>query len=217
MEIEGLANLIKSRRSVRHWQSREVPLPLLLQAVELATWSPNGGNQQNWRFYIITSREKIGAIADAVQASTDKIASWPEAAAFGATVADWQKRASFFRSAPAAIAVAAGRYQSQADRILAEREKNDPEAKEMRQWRNTSDSRIQSVAAATAYLMLALHQMGLGAVWMTGPVQAKEDIERILGVTVGLDLVAFIPVGFAAEAPASRGRKPVTEVSEVVE
>jgi nitroreductase len=216
MELDKLAKLIQSRRSIRRWQNKKVPPEMLLKAVELATWAPNGGNQQNWRFYIITSQQKIEAIADAVQASTDKIASWPEAASYGASVTDWQKRASFFRSAPAAFAVTASRYQSQTDLILAAREGVDPGAGLMRQWRNTSDSRIQSVAAATAYLALALHQMGLGAVWMTGPVQAKGEIEQILGVPSGLDLVAFIPVGYPAESPALKERRPVTEVSELI-
>ena len=50
MELGELTNLIKSRRSVRDWQDREVSEQLLLQAIELATWAPNGGNQQNLAF-----------------------------------------------------------------------------------------------------------------------------------------------------------------------
>jgi nitroreductase len=86
----------------------------------------------------------------------------------------------------------------------------------MRQWRNVVDSRIQSVASAIAYLLLVLHQMGLGAVWMTGPTQAKDEIEKILKVPPGIDIVAFIPVGYPDEEAISRGRKPVSEVSEVI-
>ncbi len=86
----------------------------------------------------------------------------------------------------------------------------------MRQWRNTADSRVQSVASAIAHLLLVLHQVGLGAVWMTGPMQAKSEIEAILKIPEGLDLVAFIPIGYPDETPVSRGRKPVSEVSEIV-
>ncbi len=78
MELSDLENLIKTRRSVRRWQYRPVAAELLTRAVELATWAPSGGNQQNWRFYIIVSPARIKAIADAVQASADLTASWPE-------------------------------------------------------------------------------------------------------------------------------------------
>ncbi len=215
MELADLANLIRSRRSIRRWRDKEVPEELLRQAVELATWAPNGGNQQNWRFYIIVNRSVIQTIADAVQASADRIASWPEAEGFGVTPG-MRDRASFFRDAPAAIAVAAAQYQSAVDRVLAAREKSDPRADQIRQWRNVANSRIQSVASAIAYLLLILHQMGLGAVWMTGPTQAKEAIEKMLHVPSGLDIIAFIPVGYPAESPAPTQRKPLREVCEVI-
>jgi nitroreductase len=46
METAELAKLIKSRRSIRFWEDKPVPEELLLQAVELATWAPNGANAQ---------------------------------------------------------------------------------------------------------------------------------------------------------------------------
>ncbi|MBM2825201.1 MAG: nitroreductase [Dehalococcoidales bacterium] len=216
MELDELAKLIKTRSSIRHWQDKDVPEELLIKAIELATWAPNGGNQQNWRFYLIENRNTIRAIADAVQAAADKIVSWPEANQFGDTTKGLRERASFFRTAPAAIAVAAAQYQSPVDKILAAREIIDPAAREMRQWRLTSNTRIQSIASAVAYLLLILHQMGLGAVWMVGPTQSKGAIEKILKVPPELDFVAFIPVGYPDEAPVSRKRRPVMEVCEVI-
>ncbi len=217
MELNELANAIKNRRSVRKWQDKKVPEELLTQAIELATWAPNGGNRQNWRFYVLLDRQKIEAIADAVQESADKVASWSETPGAGEAARGGGGRASFFRSAPAAIAVAASRYQSAADQAMAARAKVDIEASRMRRWRNIANSRIQSVSSAIAYLLLILHQMGLGTVWMTGPIQAKDKLEKILKIPSGLDVVAFIPVGYPAEeTPRGRVRKPVTEVVEVV-
>ncbi|MFC2016745.1 nitroreductase family protein [Chloroflexota bacterium] len=215
MGLTNLDNLIKSRRSTRTWQDKEVPQELLLQAIELATWAPNGGNQQNWRFYVILNRDTIKAITDAVQASANQISSWPEADKYMDTNR-MRERAGFFREVPAAIAVAASQYQSPIDRFLATREETDNQARTIRQWRNIADSRIQSVAAAIAYLLLILHQMGLGAVWMTGPMQAKEEIGKILKVPSGIDVVAFIPIGYPAETPASGERKPIGEVCEII-
>ena len=215
MLLNDLGNLIRSRRSIRSWQDKEVPQELLLQAIELATWAPNGGNQQNWRFYLILNRDTIKAIADAVQSNANQIASWPEADKYMDTNR-MRERAGFFRKAPVAIAVAASQYQSSIDKILATREETDNQARTIRQWRNIADSRIQSVAAAIAYLLLILHQIGLGAVWMTGPMQAKEEIEKILQVPSWMDVVAFIPVGYPAETPARGERKPIEEVCEII-
>jgi nitroreductase len=58
--------------------------------------------------------------------------------------------------------------------------------------------------------------MGLGAVWMTGPLpQCKGEVEKILKVPATMDIVALIPVGYPAESP-SRSRKPVSEVCEII-
>ena len=216
MNTGELENIIKSRRSIRAWQDKDVPEELILKAIEMATYAPNAGNQQNWRFYVILNRSTIGQIADAVQASADNMASWSESARFGESIQGMLKKSSFFRTAPAAIAIAASQYQSPAEQLMAVREDFDPTAMEMREWRNTANSKIQSVSSAAAILLLVLHQMGLGAVWMTGPMQAKGEIERILKIPPGLDLVTFIPVGYPAEKPPLKERKPVQSVCEII-
>jgi nitroreductase len=216
MELNDLATLIRTRRSIRRWQDKEVPLTLLTKAVELATWAPNAGNRQNWRFYVIVNSDTIKSIADKVQNSVDQIASWPEAKDFGSDVSRWREQAGFFRSAPAAIAVATAQYDSVADKVLAAREKNDSQAHHMRAWRDIADTRIQSAASAIAYLLLVLHKMGLGAVWMTGPVQIAGEIEKILRVPPDMNLVAFIPIGYPSESPELRPRRPLEEVCEIV-
>lgn len=215
MEFTDLDDLIKTRRSIRRWQDKEVPDKLLLKAVELATWAPNGGNQQNWRFYIILSKNKIKAIADAVRASSILVASWSQPAA-GSPAPGFGRGAAFFEAAPALLAVAMAPYRSGADIAFESREKTDPKAAAMLRSRRIADSGVQSVSAAIAYLLLILHQIGLGAVWMTGPIQAKDSIEKELNLPNGLDLIAIIPVGYPDETPASRGRKPISEVSEII-
>jgi nitroreductase len=216
MKTTELAELIKSRRSIRSWQDKPVPEKLLLEAVELATYAPNGGNQQNWRFYVILNRDIIRSIADAVQTRADLMASWPEAAKYGEITTRMLQRSSFFRTAPAAIAVSTRQYESAIEQLSAGRKETDARAREIYEWRHIANAGIQSVASAIAYLLLILHQMGLGAVWMTGPMQAKGEIEKILNIPEGMDLVAFIPVGYPAENPDLRMRKPVSEVSEVI-
>jgi nitroreductase len=216
MKTSELAELIKSRRSIRVWQDKPVSEKLLREAVELATYAPNGGNQQNWHFYVIVNRDIIRSIADSVQATADYIASWPEATKYGEVALRIIQRSSFFRSAPAAIAVTTKQYESAIEQLSAGRKETDARARQIYEWRHIANAGIQSAASAVAYLVLILHQMGLGAVWMTGPMQAKGQIEKILGVPAGMDLVAFVPVGYPAENPDLRVRKPVNEVCEVI-
>jgi nitroreductase len=216
MNTGDLSALIKGRRSVRSWQDKPVPENVLLQAVELATWAPNAGNQQNWRFYVVLKRDIINSIASAVQKNADLMASWPEAAKLGDAAVGMMKRSGFFRNAPALIAIGATQYQSSLDQLLELKGKSDSKAGEIREWRTSGNSKIQSVSSAIAYLLLILHQMGLGAVWMTGPLQAKGDIEKILKMPAGMDLVALIPLGYPAENPPLKERKPVNQVCEVI-
>ncbi|MDD4858993.1 MAG: nitroreductase family protein [Dehalococcoidales bacterium] len=218
MEFTELAKLIKTRRSVRKWQDKPVPRDLLLQAIELATWAPNAGNHQNWRFYLVENKGAIKSIADAVSDSADVIASWPESKLVKEfDTVNLGKRSSFFRGAPAVIAIATSQYQSPIDKALAVREKSDAAAQKMREYRKTANAGLQSAAAAITYLLLILHQMGLGAVWMVGPMQVKGQIEQILKMPDGLDVLALIPVGYPAENPPVKERKPVSEVCKVIE
>jgi len=105
MKTEELAELIKSRRSIRAWEKKPVSEDTLLKAIELATYAPNGGNQQNWRFYIILNKITIVDVADVVQESANYFASWPEASMHADLVTRMLQRSSFFRDAPALIAL----------------------------------------------------------------------------------------------------------------
>jgi len=211
-DFRELRELIKSRRSVRKFQDKPVPEDLLLKALELATWAPNGGNHQAWRFLIVSHKDLINKMADAVKAKTEVMASWPEAKKFGEDVERWRKRSDFFRSAPVCIAVLMGKYSSIADQILRARGETDPVGREIRSYRQLGSSSLQSVAAAISYLLLILHYFGLGTTWMAGPQQAKKEIEQLLGVPPEWDFVDLIPVGYPAETPKNPGRKAVTEV-----
>lgn len=216
MDTSDLANLIKSRRSIRAWQDKPVLEDTILKAIEIATYAPNGGNRQNWRFYVILNRNVIKSIADAVQDIAEQVASWPEVGAWTEEATRMVQRASFFRKAPVLIAVTTGQYRSAMDEIIDARGDSDPKAGEIHRSRATADTKIQSIASVVSYLCLVLHQIGLGAVWMTGPIQAKTEIEKILKVPDGMDFVALIPAGYPAETPPLKERKPIKEVCEVI-
>ena len=212
IDFGELEELIKARRSIRKFQDKPVPEDLLVKAIELAAWAPNGGNFQPWKFLIVTNKDLIRKMGDVVKAKTELMASWPEAVICGDVLERWRKTSDFFRGAPACIAVLMGRYSSIADQVLKARGEIDPVAREIRSYRQMGNSSLQSAAAAITYLLLIFHYFGLGTTWMAGPQQAKKEIEQLLGVAGAWDFVNLIPVGYPAESPNSTGRKPVDEI-----
>jgi nitroreductase len=211
MNIQDLEMLMKGRRSIRQWKKKEVPDEMLKKAVELATWAPNGGNYQGWRFVVVKNKEVIGRMADAVQSVADKMASWPEAKSWEEDIKRYQKNASFFRNAPVCIGVFTSEYQSPMEKLLAARESFDPEAKKVLGFRKSAPTVIQSVGAAVTTMLLVFHQMGLGAVWLVSPLQAKKEIEGLLKAEANMALVCLIAVGYPDESP-QKDRKPVDQV-----
>ena len=224
MEFTEFAKLVKTRRSIHRWQDKMVTESQLLQAIELAIWAPNGSNRQSWRFYVILNKEKINSIADTIQSITGEIRSWGQSQTPDGNVIPsgappgGQTRVDPLRSAPALIVVASQKYENPRIIEIEERNKKDSEAKKAQaiiDGLRIVNPRIQSVAAAIAYLTLALHQMGLGSVWLTGPLQAKAAIEKLMKIPEDLDILALVPVGYPAETPVKE-RKPLSEVCEII-
>ena len=211
MEIQALEQLIKGRRSIRKWSKKTVPDDLVWKALELATWAPNGGNYQGWYFVVVKRQKTIENIADAVQSVSDQIASWPEAATWQDEVERYRQNVSFFRNAPVCIGVLASHYQSVTDKVLTAREPLDPDAQRIQSYRRFAPTAIQSAAAAVTTMLLAFHQMGLGAIWLAAPLMAKKDIETILGTPSNLQLICLVAAGYPDESP-KKDRKPVKEV-----
>jgi nitroreductase len=217
METAELTKLIKTRRSIRLFQDKPVPESILIQAIETATWAPNGGNAQNWRFFVILDKKVINGVADAIQADMKTMMSWPEMANVGLPVSrpGSPPRVDALGMAPALIVVTTSRPPNPMVDAMAKRAKTDPKAKQMFEGLQVVAGWVQSTSAAVAYLMLVLHQMGLGSLWATGPLHAKAEIEKLLKLPAGLDVVTLVPVGYPAENP-TKDRKPVSEVCQVI-
>jgi nitroreductase len=214
--IMDLAQAIRNRRTIRKYLDKDVPEELLVQAFELARWAPSGGNFQSWKFLVVKKPELIRQMADAVQEKVNILANWPEAREFGETTQQYLGNAAFFREAPVLIAALSGKYESIADLILAKRPEGDPLTREMIENRRTAPTSIQQMGGFVAHLLLAFQSVGLGACWMSGPLIAKGEIEEMLEVTEGWNLVAVVPVGFSAESPSAKPRKAVDELVEFV-
>jgi nitroreductase len=56
---EVVANVIRKRRSTRHFLDTPIPKSVLLQLVEAGIWAPSGSNWQNQRFLIIDDKQEV--------------------------------------------------------------------------------------------------------------------------------------------------------------
>ena len=215
MDFATLEKLFKARRSIRKWKTDPVPEDLLTKAIEIACWSPNSGGKQPYHCYVITNPEKIASIGEAVQEVTDYLASLCKSVEDQAVVERWQANSGFFRSAPALVAVSASIYQSIADKLQADN-MDQPRVCEINRCRQIAGSRLQTVGAFVDHLLLAFHALGLAAVWMAGPTQAKTAVENIINIGDNEDFVALIPVGYADEQPVAPVRKPVEQIVTIL-
>lgn len=66
MEINPILQVIKDRRSVRHFENREVPKEALQAVLEAVCWSPSWANTQCWEVVVVKDAQVKGRILEAV-------------------------------------------------------------------------------------------------------------------------------------------------------
>ncbi|HYK91189.1 MAG TPA: nitroreductase family protein [Acidobacteriota bacterium] len=69
---------------------------------------------------------------------------------------------------------------------------------------------VQDATIACAYAMLAATALGLSTVWVGA--FADSAVHEAVGSPAGLDPVAVLPIGYAAENPTRRPRLPFEDV-----
>jgi nitroreductase len=86
---------------------------------------------------------------------------------------------------------------------------------EINKMRNYPD--IQSAGASIQNLLLAAVDMGYGACWLSGPMVAKDDIEKMLNINEPEKLLAFIVVGKPVSTPRPKGKSDLSETMQIIE
>ncbi|MGI6333183.1 MAG: nitroreductase family protein [Saccharofermentanales bacterium] len=66
------------------------------------------------------------------------------------------------------------------------------------------------LSIATAYMILAAYEQGLGTCWLGAFDENK--VKEILGIPKEVRVVALTPLGYPAESPAARPRKSLGEI-----
>ncbi len=70
----------------------------------------------------------------------------------------------------------------------------------------------QSAANAGMQLLLAAHAEGLGSVWVCSPLFAQKTVQDVLNLPNTWEPQAMYLLGYPAEIPEVRERKPLSEI-----
>jgi len=71
---------------------------------------------------------------------------------------------------------------------------------------------IQAIGACIQNMLLTIHAMGLGGVWLGEILNKREEVEQILNIPSELELMAVVAIGYPAESGGKGVRKPLSEV-----
>jgi len=174
-------DVIRARRSCRVFSDQQVQCDKLRRIVEAALWAPSGKTRQNYRIFVLTG-EKKDALVDIADRSFPYIEESLRKL-YDEKIVNFTR--NFFRTLGGAPV------------LLVFYSKPTDEGKFVD---------AQSVSAAIENALLAATYEGLGACWVTNPVHLEAEVSEVLG-TEGMDLVAFVPVGYPGKEPPTPPRK----------
>ncbi|CAG0926402.1 3-hydroxypropanoate dehydrogenase [Thermoflexales bacterium] len=192
-------NLIRTRRSIRGYADQPVLPDLIDQLLEAATWAPSSHNRQPWRFAVITTQDAKDQLADRMGERL-----WSDRARDGdpAEAIERDVNRSRERIISAPVIIVACLSPIDLDHYPDER-------------RNSLERTmaVQSVGASIQNLLLAAHELGLGACWMCAPLFCPDVVRQVLHLPDDWEAQALITLGYPANVGKSRSRVDFREIT----
>jgi F420 biosynthesis protein FbiB-like protein len=191
-------DLVRGRRSVRAYRPDPVPRALVEQVIEAAGWAPSPHGRQPWRFVVLTQPEPKARLAEAMGAE------WVRQLSLDGDPPEIVQRRlarsrQRVREAPVGIVLCL--YLEDLDVY--------PDAD--RQAAETTMA-IQSLGAAAQNLLLAAYDLGLDGGWLCAPLFCQDTVRAALELPPTLHPHALLTLGYAAQDPKRRERRPVGEL-----
>ena len=198
---ESFLNEIITRRTVREFSDRIVPIDIINNCIKTAASAPSGANKQPWQFVVVRDSGIKTKIREAAEKEEKEFyghratKEWLEDLnQFGT---DWHK--PFLEIAPYLIVVFRKIYDLQDDGT---------------QRKNYYVN--ESVGIASGFLLAALHHAGLAT--LTHTPSPMNFLGEILNRPKNEKAFLLIPVGYPAkdaEVP-DISKKPFSEISKIV-
>ncbi len=185
--------LLRSRRSVRRFKSKPVPVSVIDRILETARYAPSAHNLQPWRFVMVvgaSSRKRLGEALTAKMSADMTAAGAPES-----EIRTREERSQRrLKEAPVAILLC---------RDTTAVRTQEPEEVTMA---------IQSVAACGLQLLLAAQAEGLGGNWICWPLYAQEAARKALDLPLNWEPQGMFILGYADAEPKEKFLKPLQEM-----
>jgi nitroreductase len=172
-----LFEAIKTRYSAKTVKADAVPRDLIEKILDAGNYAPNHFKVRPWRFFVLTGNAR-NKLGDVMAASQhDRLPDLPQEGL--------DKTRALPLRAPVVIAVGVDK----------------PAEAKVLEVEN-----ILAVAAACQNMLLAVHALGLGAVWRTGEWAQDLKVKEFLGLTSDQEIVGFIYIGYpdASGGPVAR-------------
>jgi nitroreductase len=203
-----LKQAIETRTSVRVYKNEPVPVADLREMVRLASLAPSVANSQPWKFVIVTNKNLLADMARKVALQLEEIPPNESRAAKNVkSQVEWF--ATFFQDAPALVGLAMESYESVLEKGVV------MSHDEINRLRNYPD--IQSAGASIQNLLLAAVDMGYGACWLSAPMMAKDELEKMIGLDENWKLIAFVAIGRPEKPPVKKPVKSIDDLIKVIE
>ncbi len=208
----NLFDAIQGRKSIRRFKQTSVRDEDIKKILDAGRLAPSANNTQPWSFIVVKNQTVLKQMADATRQMIDRMIPYAENEKQAQRLLAYKSTYyTFFENAPVLIAVLMVGYDAGTDRLLARMGYSPEDIKRLRPLPG-----LQSVSAAVENMLLAIHALGYGSCWMTGPIVAQEAFERILGFSREKSIVALLPIGTPDESPPARPRKPLEENMSVM-
>jgi nitroreductase len=203
-----LKQTIELRTSNRTFINEPIPVSDLKELVRRAGLAPSVNNYQPWIFYAITNNDLLSKMAIKVASKLKEIPTNNSIAAKNVlSQVEWF--ATFFENAPAVIAVAMEEYESVLEMGVQ------MSHEDINKMRNYPD--MQSAGAAIQNILLSAVDLGYGACWLSAPMIAKSELEKLIGIQSPSHLIAFVAIGKPSKGTQQKPKKNLDEIFRLIE
>jgi nitroreductase len=204
--------LLTTTRSVRKRLdfSREVPLGLVRECLEIALQAPSGSNRQTWQWIVVTDADRRRTIGEFYRRAVAGYLNSSGAA--GKLYADDPVRGPVQRKVGDSVAYL-GEHLGEAPVLLipclqAGRGGELPAGNQAGMW--------GSLLPAAWSFMLAARARGLGTAWTTLHLEFESEVAEVLGLPDDVHQGALIPVAYyLGDGFRPAARQPLDEVLHI--
>ncbi len=183
LDLSAVDHVLTTTRSVRRRLdfSRPVEPQVIEEAIEIALQAPTGGNQQSWRFMVITDPDKKKAVADLYRRSFERYAGErpsqvPSTPGQRIAVSAWHLSDHMHEVPVLLIACIEGRVTDPSPAAQA--------------------GLYGSILPSAWSLMLALRARGLGSAWTTLHLLHEKEVAQRLGIPDSVTQAVLLPIAY---------------------